>query len=133
MPNRSPSSIILEPPAPKKVVSLDDFDPRWLNTLAIEGYTDLTVIEGKLCGLQPFVFTTGLMVGIEPMGYNHRYCFEFEHDARNALAAWTGDGHPGGPWIKMKGIGVDLLNPALGADTQDSQPPGEASCCRPSA
>ena len=30
-----------------------------------------------------------------------------------ALAAWDGEEHPGGPWIKCKGAGIDLLNPSF--------------------
>ena len=111
--------------------SLDDFSPDYLREFKSEGYSDFKLVNGKLCGLLPFVFTTGLIVGLEPMGYDHRYCFEHEHDARNALMAWTGDGHPSGPWIKLKGIGIDLLNPEFGTDAQDSQPRSEEMCCRP--
>ena len=35
--------------------------------------------------------------------------------ALRALRDWAGQGHPSGPWIKCKGAGVDLLNPALTA------------------
>ena len=36
-------------------------------------------------------------------------------DALRALLDWDGLGHPAGPWIKCKGAGIDLLNPALTA------------------
>ena len=82
-----------------------------------QGYTDLCEREGVVCGLQMFMYTAGLMVGIDSFGYERRYCYERAADARRALAAWDGRGHPGGPWIKCKGLGVDLLNPAWSLDT----------------
>ncbi|MDQ7958953.1 MAG: hypothetical protein RET84_23760 [Pseudomonadota bacterium] len=69
--------------------------------------------QGQICALKDFVFTTGLMVGLDPIGYRLRYCYEHAREAREALAAWDGEGHPGGPWIKCKGAGIELLNPAL--------------------
>jgi hypothetical protein len=81
------------------------------------GYTDLKTIRGKTCGLHRFLFTTGLMVGLDATGYERRYCFERHEDALAALSEWDGTGHPSGPWIKMKGMldgkGVDLLNPGF--------------------
>lgn len=79
--------------------------------LQLEGYTDLQMKAGVLCGISLFCYTTGLVVGLAPMGYTKRYCFEHEADARSALDAWDGQGHPSGPWIKCKGAGIDLLNP----------------------
>ena len=38
---------------------------------------------------------------------------EHHQDAALALQAWSGKGHPSGPWIKYKGAGIDLLNPKL--------------------
>jgi hypothetical protein len=81
------------------------------------GYTHLREINGQVCGLHKFAYTTGLMVDLHELGYELRYCFEKQEDAAAALAKWDGRGHPDGPWIKCKGrlngVGVDLLNPAL--------------------
>lgn len=81
------------------------------------GYTELREIDGKMCGLFRFMFTTGLMVGLDAGGYERRYCYEHGEDALAALVAWDGAGHPSGPWIKLKGMWggerVDLLNPEL--------------------
>lgn len=80
------------------------------------GYSRLCVIGGVICGLGRFAFTTGLMVGMtlgEP--YSRRYCYEHEVEALVALLTWDGEGHPPGPWIKVKGrMGdhyVDELGP----------------------
>ena len=69
--------------------------------------------EGQLCGIRRFNFTSAVVVGVDPVGYRRRYCYEHAHEARQALAAWDGKGHPGGPWIKCTGAGIELLNPAL--------------------
>lgn len=88
--------------------------------LAREGYTDLYVVDGANCGLLKFVFTTGLVVGLTEDSYQRRYCYEHAQDAKDALAAWDGREHPTGPWIKCKGLGIDLLNPNFGQE--DSRP-----------
>ncbi len=76
-------------------------------------YSAFRRIDGVLCALNRFNFTTGLVVGLHADHYERRYCYEHQHDAHEALQAWDGRGHPGGPWIKCKGAGIDLLNPAL--------------------
>lgn len=82
-----------------------------------EDYYNLLVINGKVCGLHRFMFTTGLVVGLTFDSYERRYCYETERDAGAALILWDGVEHPDGPWIKLKGTYegeyVDLLNPAL--------------------
>jgi len=54
-----------------------------------------------------------VVVGLDDVGYQRRYCYEHQLAARAALLAWDGRGHPPGPWIKCKGAGIDLLNPAF--------------------
>lgn len=78
-----------------------------------QGYTDLRVVDGKLCGLMQMSFTHALVVDMTWAGYARRYCYEHKSDALMALNIWDGADHPSGPWIKLKGIGVDLLNPLL--------------------
>jgi hypothetical protein len=57
--------------------------------------------------LQRYNFTTAVVVGLSEVGYERRYCYEHGGDARAALAVWDGAGHPPGPWIKCKGVGID--------------------------
>ncbi len=57
-----------------------------------------------------------------PLGYERRYCFEHEHQARDALLDWDGVDHPGGDWIKCKGIDIDLLNPNLALESDEPRP-----------
>lgn len=77
------------------------------------GYRELRTLNGALCGLRDFLFTTGLVVNLSYESYERRYCFEHRADALNALLTWDGRGHPDGPWIKCKGAWIDLLNPNL--------------------
>ena len=87
--------------------------PPWLDELEAQGYRGVCQRDGQWCAIKRFNFTTAIVVGLEPAGYQRRYCFEHAEDAHQALAVWDGKGHPGGPWIKCKGPGIDLLNPAL--------------------
>ena len=94
-----------------------DFDHEFVEALAEQGFTDLTVRgHAGLCGLKGFNFTWGLVVNFEPFGHERRYCYEREEQARAALRAWDGEGHPPGPWIKCKGARVELLNPEFGLE-----------------
>lgn len=86
-------------------------DNALLEMLAQNGYTHVRQLGGRWVGLLRFNFTVGLVVGLDGGGYERRYCFEFAEDASQALEAWNGRDHPGGPWIKCKGAGIDLLNP----------------------
>lgn len=86
---------------------------RLLRDLADRGYREVRPLQGQFCGLLPFMYTTGLVVGLGDSGYQRRYCYEHLADARAALEAWDGADHPPGPWIKCKGPGIDLLNPAM--------------------
>ena len=82
--------------------------------LLAAGYSDLRVLGRELCGIKRFNFTTAVVVGLDVSGYQRRYCYEHDADARTALLLWDGEGHPSGPWIKCKGAGIDLLNPTWG-------------------
>jgi hypothetical protein len=79
--------------------------------LSASGYTDVRALNGKVCAVKQFNYTTAVVVGLDPIGYQRRYCYEHRADAQAALAAWNGEKHPSGPWIKCKGSGIDLLNP----------------------
>ena len=81
--------------------------------LVAAGYTDICVRQEQLCAVREFNYTTALLVGLDPVGYERRYCYEHRSDAQAALRSWDGTEHPPGPWIKCKGAGWDLLNPQL--------------------
>jgi len=64
------------------------------------------VIGGRLCGVQRFIFTTGLLVGLRFdalfYDYDARYCYETAPEAVHALLTWDGRGDPPGHWVKEK-------------------------------
>lgn len=66
--------------------------------------------KGK-CGVQVFIYTYGLVVGVDSTGYAGRYCYERKEDAVAALVIWDGVADPAGPWIKYKGLGGERLGP----------------------
>lgn len=78
-----------------------------------QGYSDLKYIEGRgICGVRRFMFTTGLVYGIDDYGYAGRYCYTHNFDARKALRDWDGVGDPGDDqWIKHKGGIGEYRNP----------------------
>lgn len=80
--------------------------------LLAAGYSDLRILSREVCGIKRFNFTTAVVVGLDVSAYQRRYCYEHDADARTALRLWDGEGHPGGPWIKCKGAGIDFSNPA---------------------
>jgi hypothetical protein len=68
-----------------------------------------------LCGIKPMMFTYSLVVRLDEMGYQWRYCYEYAADAVAAIKQWDGKDHPPGPWIKLKGLGMpELLGPGAG-------------------
>lgn len=83
-------------------------------SLEKEGYREIREVPGRgLCGLFNFMFTLGLVVGLDSVGYKFRYCYPHEKafEAIVALKLWDGIGDPSGSWIKRKGDGGDFLNP----------------------
>lgn len=69
---------------------------------------------GEWAALQQMLYTTGLFVMFkdDPLaGWRTRYCYEKGADAREALAVWSGEGDPPGPWVKQ--YPEDRLNPIL--------------------
>lgn len=70
--------------------------------------------NGERIGLMRFVFTVGLVVGIDERGdYRTRFCYPNPADALAAVLTWDGEGDPPGPWVKEKGRGCERCNPAL--------------------
>lgn len=76
---------------------------------------ELRIIAGKVCRLKRYLFTCAIEVGVNGTVHERRYCYEHLQDARAAMAAWDGQGHPPGPWIKCKSGSQEILNPAWSA------------------
>ena len=84
------------------------------DSLTIDGYRMLREIPGRgITGIFRFVFTTGIVTGIDEFGYTRRWCYENHADAVQALNTWNGEGDPPGDWIKSKGDGGEYSNPKL--------------------
>jgi hypothetical protein len=82
--------------------------------LKSEGYYEIREIPGiGICGLRKFIFTTGLVIGMDENLYYGRYCYSNESDALKALREWDGKGDPSGPWIKYKGLPEERSNPLM--------------------
>lgn len=74
--------------------------------LESEGYVGVREIPRQgVCACFRFMFTVGLVVGIDSMGYKGRYCYPGPGAALTALITWDGKGDPPGEWIKYKGEG----------------------------
>lgn len=56
-----------------------------LEMLKTEGYTNIKIIDGKYYGIHRFLFTTGLVVGLDSTGYESRFCYPNHTDAIKAL------------------------------------------------
>lgn len=82
----------------------------------LDEYTDVrTLPTGEVAGIAQFLFTFGLVVGLDPVGYRTRFCFPTYAEAQKSLKEWNGEGFPPGYWIKKKGDG-DVTNPLIGDD-----------------
>lgn len=67
---------------------------------------------GEWVGVRRMLYTVGLFVGLDEVGYRTRFCYPDLLSARSALEEWDGTGDPPGPWIKEKGQ-VERSNPRL--------------------
>lgn len=78
-----------------------------------EEFYEFKVIEGHgLCALHRYMFTIGLVCGLDEFGYKYRYCYPLEKgiEALVAIVSWDGKNHPSGGWIKRKGYGGEISN-----------------------
>lgn len=66
-----------------------------------------------ICGVKPYLFTGALVVGINPVQYQGRYCYATLTEAQEVLATWDGNGDPAGAWIKYKGLDGERDGPGL--------------------
>lgn len=73
-------------------------------------YHWLRVIDGLVCGVTPFMFTWGFVIGLNRTGYKYRYCFHDLLAASDALHTFDGTQDPE-DMIVRKGLGEDY-NPS---------------------
>lgn len=83
-----------------------------------QGYYSLREIEGKgICALLDFVFTTGLIIHIDEVGYLGRYCYHTKEEAQQSLDVmelyWPTNPNEDaiGNWVKYKGLPNERSNP----------------------
>lgn len=67
--------------------------------LDANGYKELRVIDGQLCGIQRFIYTVGVCYGLDSTGYVGRFCFDTWANASLFLREWDG--------ITLPEVGVD--------------------------
>lgn len=84
-----------------------------INLLEREGYTSLKEVKGRgMCGIFRYLYTTGLVYGLDEEGYKGRYCYSESSEAKEALESWSGEGDPTDEnWIKHKGQVGEYSNP----------------------
>ena len=71
-----------------------------------EGYIRLREWDGRTIGILPLMFTWGLMIDLNKVGYEFRYCFKTLQDAIPAFEAFGGYRDPE-DFIIRKGFGKD--------------------------
>ena len=92
------------------LLTINDERP-WFESLEAEheeffkemGYSCVCKIHGKPVGLMQFLFTVGLVVGLDETGYEYRFCYENASEAFTGLLNWilSGDDEPAN-YIKRK-------------------------------
>lgn len=80
-----------------------------------QGYFNLKVVDGKICGLMKFMYTIGLVVNIKEWDYEYRYCYPYANTAECLLdfGVYKYGVDPIGGWVKQKGGNIDRVNPAI--------------------
>ena len=95
--------------------------PELQKILNENGYYMPKLINGKLCALMDYMFTTGIVVNITEYSYERRYCFQHTIEALLAIEVYEDlTQHAPGGWIKCKGAymgqPIDCLNPKFCED-----------------
>lgn len=90
-------------------------------SLEDQGYREIIEIPNKgICALFPFMFTVGLVTGIDEIGYEERFCYPLENYRYAILAIynWSStspqklDNPNDSYWIKRKSnFRSELTNP----------------------
>lgn len=72
--------------------------------LEMHGYLHVQEIPGRgICALCKYMYTVGIVWGLDDTGYKGRWCYSGLVQAAVALASWDGQGDPPLEWIKYKG------------------------------
>lgn len=85
----------------KEVEKLDDEHVKFYTDM---GYGMPVKLDGEIVALGKYLYTTGIMVGMDETGYKHRFCYATEGEAMIALLEWIGsDNEEPLGYIKKKG------------------------------
>ncbi len=80
-----------ESPEPQITKTLEKLDAEHAKFYTDMGYGMPIKLNGKLVALGQFLYTCGILVGLDETGYECRYCYETEGHAMIALLKWIGD------------------------------------------
>jgi len=69
-------------------------DQRLVATLLTHGYQNLRLVNGRWCGTMRFMYTVGVVLGLDDSGYTNRFCFDTEQNAALFLKDWDGSTLP---------------------------------------
>lgn len=69
-------------------------DQRLVSQLMLHGYQNLRLVNGRWCGTQRFIYTVGVVLGLDETGYTNRFCFDTEQNAALFLKDWDGSTLP---------------------------------------
>jgi len=95
----------------RKMEEFTDTELIMIESLKKEGYYGFRKVPNfGICGLRKFIFTTGIIIGLNPIDYYGRYCYSSEQEASERLKNWNGIGDPKGNWLKYKGVGGEREN-----------------------
>lgn len=87
--------------------------PEFKAYLETQGYFDLKEVDGKIIGLLKLMYTIAIVVDIDEIGYDYRYCYPYRN-AFHCIAAYKFfklDEEPFGNWAVRKGRDGDYRNP----------------------
>ncbi len=84
---------------PKNIEKLSEEHAKFYTDM---GYGMPIKVDGEIVALGPFLFTVGIIVGMDETGYRCRYCYDTEHEAMIGLLSWIGsaDEEPSGYIVK---------------------------------
>ena len=76
---------------PAAMKKLEKLEPEHSKFFTDMGYGLPVKLDGKLVALGPFLYTTGIMVGMDDQGYEYRFCYHTQDQAMIAMLQWIGN------------------------------------------
>lgn len=85
------SEILSTSPEPQISKTLEKLGDAHVKFYTDMGYGMPIRLDGQIVALGKFLYTCGIMVGLDDHGYLCRYCYHNEDEAMIALLKWIGD------------------------------------------